>query len=84
MINKREKFIHNIAAKYISGKSLDIELSGNKHEIECFASLLEVSKKLYDILNDNKSSLTEANDLLRQKKEATKHFESLTGITWRL
>lgn len=84
MKSKREKLIHNIASKYISGKEIDVELEGNTHEIKCLLSLLESSKKLYTMLNDDYSSLEEINEVLQEKKQITKKFESLTGIIWRL
>ena len=84
MINKREKLVHNIAAKYILGENVDVELTGNKYEMECFVNLLEVSKLLYKKLNDKNASLQEINKFLQEKKDLTKRFESLSGITWRL
>lgn len=84
MQSKKEKLIHNIASKYISGKEIDIELEGNTHELKCLLNLLESSKKLYMMLNDDHSTLEEINKVLQEKKQITQDFESLTGIIWRL
>jgi acid stress-induced BolA-like protein IbaG/YrbA len=83
MLSPKEKLIHNIAAKYIAGKEVDIQLEGNHYEIVALHDLLEVSRKLYVKLNEN-TSLNEIQQILIEKKELTGKFESLTGIIWRL
>ena len=83
MKNKKEKLIHNIAAKFIMGENLDIELGGSQAEIECLYELLSLSKELKESLDRN-DSLDYVLEVIKTKKEVTKKFQNLTGIVWRL
>jgi len=83
MMTQKEKLLHNIAAKYIMSEDIDIELSGRPAEMECLVSLLEVSKRL-KIQLDEGATMKIINKTLQEKKELTKKFENLSGITWRL
>jgi hypothetical protein len=83
MLSPKEKLIHNIAAKYIAGKEVEMQLEGSHFEIVALHDLLEVSKKLYNKLQTD-TSLNEINEILIEKKELTNKFESLSGIIWRL
>lgn len=83
MMTQKEKLLHNIAAKYIMSEDIDIELSGRPAEMECLVSLLESSKRL-KIQLDEGASLDAINKTLQEKKELTRKFENLSGITWRL
>ncbi len=83
MMTQKEKLLHNIAAKYIMSEDVDIELSGRPAEMDCLVSLLEVSKRLKIQLDDG-ATLKAINKTLQEKKELTKKFENLSGITWRL
>ena len=82
-MNDKEYYLHNVAAKFITGESVDLELEGKSAEIDVLYDLLTVSKKLRESLHNNKS-LKEVSDLLETKKLLTKNFEELTNITWRL
>tara|TARA_B100000902_G_C26979793_1_gene749693 strand:+ start:510 stop:758 length:249 start_codon:yes stop_codon:yes gene_type:complete len=82
-MNIKSHALHQIAANYIAGKNLNIEIKGNKLQTECFNSLLEVSKQLKTCL-DNQSDIDKTQKLIEQKKELTKNFQNLTGITWYL
>ena len=82
-MTKKEKLLHNIAAKYIMSEDIDIELSGQQAEMDCLVNLLEVSKRL-KIQLDGNASLKVINKTLKEKKEITEKFENLSGITWRL
>jgi hypothetical protein len=83
MITQKEKLLHHIAAKYIVSEDVDIELSGRPAEMDCLIELLEVSKRLKIQLDEN-ASLDVINKSIMQKKEITRKFENLSGITWRL
>ena len=83
MITQKESLLHNIAAKYIMSEDVDIELSGRPAEMDCLVSLLEVSKRL-KIQLDEDATLDAINKTLKEKKELTRKFENLSGITWRL
>lgn len=82
-MNDKEYYLHNVAAKFITGESVDLELEGKSAEIDALYDLLTVSKELRESLHNNKS-LKEVSDLLETKKLLTKNFEELTNITWRL
>lgn len=82
-INEKELFLHNIAAKYIIGESLEVELDGSYAELVCLKELLDISKDLKKSLDEN-ASLDNIINLMQKKKDITSKFESLTGITWRL
>lgn len=82
-MNDKEYYLHNVAAKFITGESVDLELEGKSAEIDALYDLLTVSKELRESLRNNKS-LKEVSDLLETKKLLTKNFEELTNITWRL
>ena len=82
-INEKELFLHNIAAKYIIGENVEVELNGSYAELVCLKELLDISKELKVSLDKN-ASLDKIINLMHEKKEITSKFESLTGITWRL
>tara|TARA_B100000212_G_C27317761_1_gene508719 strand:+ start:765 stop:1019 length:255 start_codon:yes stop_codon:yes gene_type:complete len=84
MLKNKEKLLHNIAARYIVGEDLDIELSGSPAEIDCLFELLEVSKLLKNTLDKKSSTLKEIHEILENKKNVTKRFINLTGINWSL
>ena len=83
MMSQKEMLLHNIAAKYIMSEDVDIELSGRPAEMDCLVSLLEVSKRL-KIQLDEGATLKAVNKTLKEKKELTRKFENLSGISWRL
>lgn len=83
MHNKKEALLHNVAAKYIMNEEVDIELQGSYAELYCLKELLDISRKLKESLEDS-TSLDDIIEIINVKKQKTKKFESLTGITWRL
>jgi hypothetical protein len=83
MISQKEMLLHEIAAKHITNNNIDVELSGNPAEIKCFVKLLEVSKRLKIQLDEN-ASLDMIIKTLQEKKDLTRKFENLSGISWRL
>lgn len=82
-MTQKERLLHNIAAKYIMNENIDIELGGNLAEMKCLQQLLEISKQLKESL-DNDRPFNEIIAILKEKKEITKKFENLSGMTWRL
>jgi len=82
-MNKKELLLHNIAAKYILGENVDIELEGKTAEIDALVSLLEVSKDLRKALI-KEEKLEKISFLLEKKKQLTKNFEEISNVTWRL
>lgn len=83
MKNKKEILIHNIAAKFIIGENIDIELKGSEAEIYCLYELLTISKQLKESL-DNDDSFDSILKIANRKKQISKKFQNLTGIVWRL
>ena len=82
-INQKELFLHNVAAKYIIGENVEVELDGSYAELSCLKELLDVSRDLKNALDEN-ASFDSIVNLMHKKKDITSKFESLTGITWRL
>ncbi len=83
-MKKKDKLIHNIASKYILGENINIEINGNKQELEQLSELLDVSKQLYHSLHDHNSSLTDIMSLVEHKKSLSDSFYQLSGIKWKL
>jgi len=83
-MKQKELLLHRIAAKFLVNEEIDVELSGNPAEIDCLYELLTISKCLKEALCNKSTSLNEVLKIAEAKKDITKKFESLTGITWRL
>lgn len=83
-MNDKEKLLHNIAAQYITGNDIKVELEGSKLELECLQRLLEVSKKLKIELDRQKPNKKRVLNLLENKKSLSIKFQDLSGIIWRL
>jgi hypothetical protein len=79
----KEQLLHEIAAKYIKGQNIDININGSELQLECFQQLLESSRRL-KVLLDEEGNLTEIQRTANEKKNLTKRFQNLTGITWKL
>ena len=82
-MKNKELFLHNIAAKFIVGENLDLELEGKDIEIDTFYNLLVTSRNLKEAL-DNNHSVESISKLLETKKDLTRQFQNLTNITWML
>ncbi len=80
---KQEQLLHEIAAHYINDRSLDIDIKGSEIQLECFQQLLESSKRLKKLLDDG-NDYTSIKLELNTKKNLTRRFQNLTGITWKL
>tara|TARA_B100000242_G_scaffold203549_1_gene147562 strand:+ start:365 stop:616 length:252 start_codon:yes stop_codon:yes gene_type:complete len=80
---KHEQLLHEIAAHYINGRSLEIDIKGTELQLECFQQLLESSKRL-KVLLDEGQDYTAIKLEISTKKNLTKRFQNLTGITWKL
>jgi hypothetical protein len=79
----KEKKLHHIAARYIIGEDIKASITGKDLELESLQSLLEVSRSLKIALDESSDFETIAK-LIEQKRAATRKFEDLSGITWRL
>lgn len=80
---KKEQLLHEIAVTYISGKDIDVDIKGSTLQLECFQQLLESSKRLKKLLDEG-TDLTSIKLELNTKKNLTKRFQNLTGVTWKL
>ena len=80
---KKEQLLHEIAAAYISGKDIEVDIKGSTLQLECFQQLLESSKRLKNLLDEG-TDLTSIKLELNTKKNLTKRFQNLTGVTWKL
>ena len=79
----KEQLLHEIAAAYILGKDIDVDIKGSTLQLECFQQLLESSRRLKNLLDEG-SDLTSIKLELNTKKNLTKRFQNLTGVTWKL
>lgn len=82
-MNRKEKELHIIAAKYILGEDITTRISGKSYKIDSFVELLETSKKLYNLLKEEKN-LDKVTELMDQKRDLVVKFKKQTGINWRL
>jgi len=80
---KKEQLLHEIAAKYILGKNIDIDIKGSTLQLECFQQLLTSSKRLKELLDEG-TDFTSIKLELNTKKSLTRRFQNLTGVTWKL
>lgn len=80
---KKEKLLHHIAAKYIMNEEVNVSINASDAQIDCLYELLEVSKKLKIVLDEQKD-YDQACILAKQKKHIANKFQNLTGIIWRL
>ncbi len=80
---QKEKLLHYIAAQYIVGEDINVSINANDAQIDCLYELLDISKKLKNVL-DEQADYDKACILAKQKKNVAKKFENLTGIAWRL
>lgn len=83
-MNNKSKLLHHVAAKYISGKPVDISFEGKEVELVALKSLLESSRKLKLELDSKDTNLDRIMKLVEEKKECARKFEQLTNIDWYL
>lgn len=72
------------AVRYITGTQSSMKLKGDSEELRAFRKVLNASRKLYESLHDKNVSLKKIEQLVENKKRATRAFENLTGETWPL
>ena len=83
MSPEKEELLHKIAASYIMGENINVSINANSAQIDCLQELLEISKKLKEVL-DEQQDYEKACILAKQKKYIANKFQNITGITWRL
>ena len=82
-MNIDENILHQVAARYIAGKPIEMQISGTDLQLESLQELLDVSKSLKESLDKN-DNFEKSMELLKQKKQLTKRFQDITGIEWKL
>jgi hypothetical protein len=82
-MKKRELLLHNIAARFIVGENIDLELEGNPKELHSLYELLLVSRELKKSLDEGKD-IDKISKLLEEKKIKTREFQEVSNIVWRL
>lgn len=83
-MKKHDLLIHNVASKYILGEAVNIEIQGNKKQLQKLSELLDISKSLYTSLNDKNISLSKIMTIVENKKRLADEFYQLSGIKWKL
>ena len=83
MICEKSEKLHRIAANYIIGEDIEVEINGKGPQIKALKELLDVSKTLKAQL-DKKEDLDTVIETIELKRKLTKKFQNLSGITWRL
>jgi|11BtaG_2_1085332.scaffolds.fasta_scaffold24746_2 hypothetical protein len=83
-MNINENLLHQVAARFIKGKDIDINISGSEIQLEALQDLLRVSKDLMTELKKNSPDVDYVIDLTNKKKQLTKRFQNITGIRWKL
>jgi hypothetical protein len=83
MISEKSEKLHRIAANYIVGEDIEVEINGKGPQVKALKELLDVSKTLKEQL-DKKENLDTVIETIELKRKLTKKFQNLSGITWRL
>ena len=83
-MNINENLLHQVAARFIKGKDINVNISGSEIQLEALQDLLNVSKELMTELKKNSPNVDHIIDLTNKKKQLTKRFQNITGIRWKL
>ena len=71
-------------ARFIKGEQAGISIKGSKENINAFCDAAQHSKKLYEALNTAGTSLRDILMLIQKKKDSSRRFKDVTGLSWRL
>lgn len=83
-MNINENLLHQVAARFIKGKDIDIDIKGTSIQLETLQQLLNVSKELMNELNSNTRDVDKIVEIINNKKQLTQKFQNITGIEWKL
>ena len=83
-MNINENMLHQVAARFIKGKDIEIDIKGTALQLETLQNLLNVSKDLMNELNSNTRNVEKVVEMIENKKQLTKKFQNITGIEWKL
>lgn len=83
-MNINENLLHQVAARFIKGKDINIDIKGTSIQLETLQQLLNVSKELMNELNSNTRNVDKIVEIINNKKQLTQKFQNITGIEWKL
>ena len=83
-MNINENMLHQVAARFIKGKDIEIDIKGTTLQLETLQNLLNVSKELMNELNSGTRNVEKVVEMIENKKQLTKKFQNITGIEWKL
>ena len=69
-------------ATYVMSEDKNFKINGNKPIAEATANALSSSRKLYNVLCSEQSSILEVKTAIVEKKKAANQFLKTTGICW--
>lgn len=80
----KDTLVHKIAAHYIVGENIKIDIFENDLQNKAFKFLLEQTKLTRKSILKESSKIEEISKELDKKRYLVDKFQSVTGITWRL
>jgi ribosomal protein L21E len=83
-MNINENLLHQVAARFIKGKDIDVNINGSEVQLEALQDLLNTSKDLMSELKKSNPNVDIIIELTNKKKQLTKRFQNITGIKWKL
>lgn len=83
-MNINENLLHQVAARFIKGKDINIDIKGTSIQLETLQQLLNVSKELMNELNSSSRDVDKIVEIINNKKQLTQKFQNITGIEWKL
>jgi hypothetical protein len=72
------------ASKYVLQGGHLPKFSGDKVQVEAVSRATKASRRLYEVLCDENSTLDAVATMLEEKIEAAENFKSVIGREWRL
>ncbi len=69
-------------ASYIMNEGSTFKINGERQIAESVGYALSTSRKLYDLLCNENSSIIDVKNAITEKKKAAQNFHSKTGICW--
>jgi hypothetical protein len=83
-MNINESLLHQIAARFIIGHDINVNIKGSEIQLESLHDLLNVSKDLLQELNKEEYDSDVIIETIEKKKKLTKKFQNVSGIKWKL
>jgi hypothetical protein len=83
-MNINESLLHQIAARFIEGHDINVNIKGSEVQLESLHGLLNVSRDLLQELNKEECNTDVIIEMIEKKKSLTKKFQNVSGIKWKL